>query len=77
MPIYIINSSISVKSQERCHSCHKKSGKQLTQATARSPYYTYRDRHRKREFTFDKYEGNPEGGGIDAHKSRIDPSGTK
>lgn len=26
-----------------------------------APYYTYRDRHRKREFTFDKYEGIPEG----------------
>lgn len=70
MPVYNINSTESEKSQERCHFDRKKSGTPLDKQQ-HAPYYTYRDRHRKREFTFDKYEGIPEGGG-DAQKSWID-----
>lgn len=61
MPVYNINSTESAKSQERCRYYRKKSGTHLDKQQ-HAPYYTYRDRHRKREFTFDKYEGIPEGG---------------
>lgn len=71
MLVYNINSTESAKSQERCRYYRKKSGTHLDKQQ-HAPYYTYRDRHRKRVFTFDKYEGIPEGGGIDAHKSWID-----